>query len=269
VLRNALRFLLPTVSRHIMTRMLKILFCFFSLTTQGQTEVYREFKKTDYDNSKYLIKVDTFKFIDYNILLTQVKLKDYGHYEPNSTYCRIWLTVMNKSKKVDSLFFNSCEGLGGCSGIYASKDQPLKNYFILSKFGDYDGRVLIIGKTGKINSYYGGHYFISNDKKYLFSPYSSDINGLTVFDLVNNKLLYSSDTVRGYISTFYLYNNKYFAVIENDEKKQNETEIITFNFQTNDLIYSTVDSNFVNNADKLKGYNIFTYAPCDCGQRNE
>jgi hypothetical protein len=98
--------------------------------------------------------------------------------------------------------------------------------------------------------------FISNDKKYLFSPYSSDINGLTVFDLVNNKLLYSSDTVRGYISTFYLYNNKYFAVIENDEKKQNETEIITFNFQTNDLIYSTVDSNFVNNADKLKGYNI-------------
>jgi len=242
------------------------IFCLFTLTTFGQVDNNATFRKTDYPANKYSIKVDTFTFQKLKVELIQAKLIDYKNYEQNSAYCRIWLIVKNGEKIIDKLFFNDCEAVGGCSGIYKSSGQTRKDYLILSKFGDYDGQVLIIDSSGKIQSYFGGKYYISADNKFLFSTYDSDLAGLTVFDLSKNKVLFTSDSIGTYLADFYFYKNEYFAIVSDDVRKLNERDIVTFNFMTNELIKSTVDDKFIENAEQLKSYNSFTIEPCNCGQ---
>lgn len=236
------------------------------MTTFGQVGNNEIFRKTDYPSSKYSIKVDTIAFQKLKVELIQVKLINNNTYEQNSSYCRIWLTVKNGEKIIDKLFFNDCEALGGCSGIYISSDQTIKDYLILSKFGDYDGQVLIIDSSGKIQSFFGGKYYLSVDNKFLFSTYDSDLAGLTVFDFSKNKVLFSSDSIATYLADFYFYNNQYFATVSEDVRRNNERDIVTFNFITNELIKSIVDDKFIKKAKQLKSYNSFAIVPCNCGQ---
>ncbi len=250
----------------IMTKVLAFIFCVLTLTTFGQVDNYKTFRNKDYPINKYTIKSDTFDFDSFKIELIQVKLLDAQTYDSTSTYCRIWLTVKKGNTTIDKLFFNDCDAVGGCSGIYATKDQPRKDFFILSKFGDYDGQIIIIDTSGKINTFFGGHYFLSPDNKYLFSPYSSDLSGLTVYDLAMNRVLFTSDTIRTYLAGFYLYDNKYFAIASDDVKRKGQTEIVIYDFAKNKLIKTTVEESYIIKAKQLKGYNIFTYSSCNCGQ---
>ena len=249
-----------------MPKALTILFTILTLTTYGQVDNEQIFTHSDYPPAKYLVKADTFKFNEYSIALTQAKLRDNTTYDSTAAFCRIWLSVKKGDTVIDNLFINDCEAVGGCSGIYVSDEQTRNDYFILSKFGDYDGRILIIDTSGKIKSCIGGSYYLSADNTYLFSPYNSDLSGLTVYDLSKNQVLFSADTIRPYLADFYYLNNTYFAVVSNDVKQLNQTEIATFNFETNTLILSTVADAYIEKAKPLKGYNMFTYAPCACGR---
>jgi hypothetical protein len=249
-----------------MTKVITIIFSVLTLTTFGQVDNGKTFRKVDYPTTKYSIKADTFYFAGFEIELIQAKLRDYKTYDSTAAYCRIWLTIKKGNTTVDKLFINDCEALGGCSGLYASNEQTRKDYFILSKFGDYDGRILIIDTSGKIKSFIGGHYYLSTDNKYLFSPFSSDLSGLTVYDLSKNQVLFTSDTISTYLADFYYFDNKYFAIVSDDVKKANQTDIATYDFKTNKLVVSTVEDSYIAKAKRLKGYNIFTYAPCGCGQ---
>ena len=252
-----------------MTRVLIFIFCFFAIAAFGQVDKYSVFSKSDYPADKYSIKADSFDFRNLKIELIQVKLTDHKNFDNTSVFCRIWLTVKNGSEIIDKLFINDCEAVGGCSGIFASPEQQVKDYFILSKFGDYDGRIILIDVSGKIKSYFGGQYYLSSDNKYLFSTYNSDLVGLTVYDLSQNKVLFTSDTLRTYLADFYFCDNNYFAIVNDDIEKPNETDIVTFDFKTNSLITSTVNDSYISKANQLKGYNIFTYEPCSCGRTKE
>ena len=249
-----------------MTRALTFIFCLMAMAAFGQVDKYMVFSKSDYPTSKYSIKTDTFNFKNYKIELIHVKLTDYKNSDNTSLSCRIWLTVRSNNKITDKLFISDCEAVGGCSGIYASDKQPVKDYFILSKFGDYDGQVILIDISGKIKTYFGGQYFLSDDNKYLFSTYDSDLAGLTVYDLSKNKVLFTSDSISTYLADFYYYDNSYFAIVSDDVKKEDQTDIVTFDFKVNNLIKSTVTDKFILKAKRLKGFNVFTHSPCSCGQ---
>lgn len=252
-----------------MTRALIFIFCFFAIKAVGQADKYLVFSKSDYPSDKYSIKADTFNFRNLKIELIQVKLTDDKNADSASVYCRIWLTVKNSSEIIDKLFINDCEAVGGCSGIFASPNQQVKDYFILSKFGDYDGQIILIDISGKIKSYFGGQYYLSSDNKYLFSTYNSDLAGLTVYDLSQNKVLFTSDSIGTYLADFYSYDKNYFAIVSDDVKRHNQTDIVTFDFKVNNLIKSTVNDNYISKAKRLKGYNIFTYEPCSCGRTKD
>jgi len=250
-----------------MTKILSLIFTVLTLTTFGQVANDKIFIRADYPTSQYSIKADTFDFAGFKIELIHAKLRDYKTYDNAAAYCRIWLTVKMGNAVVDKLFINDCEALGGCSGMYVSTEQVSKDYFILSKFGDYDGQVLIIDKSGKIKTFDGGYYYLSVDNHYLFSPYNSDLAGLTVYDLSKNQMLFTSDTIITHLAGFYYFDNKYFAMVSNDIKKLNQTDIVTYDFETNKLILSTVDDSYIEQAQRLKSYNVIQYAPCDCGRR--
>lgn len=240
-----------------------------TLNALGQIDNYKPFLEIDYPTNKYSVKADTFTFRIFKIELTQTKLLDYKTYDSTATYCRLWLTVKEGNTIIDKYYVNSCEAVGGCSGIYASKEQTRKDYFILSKFGDYDGEIIIIDKSGKIKTFFGGHYYLSPNNKYLFSPYNSDLSGLTVYDLSKNKVLFTSDTLQTYLEDFYIYDDNYFAIVSENERELVHTSIATFDFKTNTLIKSKVHDNYLAKAKRLKSYNVFQYKPCSCGRNKE
>ncbi|MBV2224641.1 MAG: hypothetical protein KUL74_07280 [Cloacibacterium sp.] len=252
-----------------MKKIITFILCLLTLTTFGQNDNDSLFRNEDYPIDKYSIKLDTFNFNNFQIELIQVRPINYKNSDNSSINCRIWLNVKDNKTIIDKLFINDCEALGGCSGIFVTEEQNLKNHFILSKFGDYDGQIIIIDKSGRIKSYFGGKYFLSPDSKLLFSIYDSDLAGLTIYDFSENKLIFTSDTFRNYLSEFYLYNNEYFAVVSNDVKRRNETEIVTFNLNPINFVKSVVNDDYFLKAKRLKSYNNIIYSPCNCGLKKE
>lgn len=55
----------------------------------------------------------------------------------------------------------------------------------------------------------GGFYFITKNKRYLFSQYTSDIDGLVIFDLKTDRIVFSSDNIP-YIHQWYVNGEDYF-----------------------------------------------------------
>lgn len=244
-----------------------IIFVFFSGLAFGQVDKNGFYNPGDYPDAKYSVKIDTFSLKAFKVELVQVKLKA----EPldnNSAYCRIWLTVKSGNTVIDKLFFPECHAVSGCSGIFA-KGQPSKDYIILSKFGDNAGQVIIIDNTGKIQTYPGGGYAVSDDLKYLFSIHDSNTIGVTVFDLSKNKMIYLIAQLKSELADFYRSGNKYFVVeIDDDATNENQTNIFTFDFAVGAMVKSTVNDQYVEKAQLLKAYNRYMFTPCTCGQKN-
>ena len=188
------------------------------------------------------------------IEVIQVKHRADKDWDSISVSCKVWLTVKKERRIIDKLICVDCEAVGGCSGVfYESQSNP--DYLIFSKFGNYDGQLIIIDTTGKIQFFFGGKYYISNNLEYIFSIYDSDLSGLTVFDLAKNKLLFSSDTLKDYLEDFFSFDNDYFAIISNDVKKDNEIDIMTIDFIEKKLIKSIVNNQYIKKAKILKVYN--------------
>lgn len=236
----------------------------YASVCQAQNTNYKPYNEAAYPTHKYTTKKDTFKFHQFTIELTQARLKDSRTYDSTATYCRIWLRVKQGDMTLNSLFYDACESVGGCSGIYVSEAQPLNNYFLLSKYGDYDGRIIIIDKAGKLSFFKGGYYYISPDEKYLFSPYDSDLNGLTVYNLANNKMLYSSDTLPYRVTRFFYNKGNYFFIPDDGDERATKDEYVFFDVKSATFKRTLVSDNFKTGTE-LFAYHSIQYGPCNCG----
>ena len=233
-------------------------------------EKYEPFKSSNYPASKYLVKLDSATFSKFKIEIRQVKTLDNSKWDSTSFYCRAWLTVRQGRKVLSQLFFKEMESVGGCSGLFIPETQPRKDYFIFSKFGDYDGSIFIIDTTGEVTEKVGGMFYISKDKKYLFSNYDSDESGLTVYNLNSHLIVYSSqEEEQNYLGDWYFRDGKYFArAYDDDEDEEEQTiKIATYDFSLNKLVITTVDKNYLQEASKLEVYNSYQSAKdCNCGR---
>ena len=61
---------------------------------------------------------------------------------------------------------------------FLPEPQPSTDFFMMVKYGDNDGRTIVIDKRGKIFNMIGGRYFITKDNRFLFSPWVSLEKGL-------------------------------------------------------------------------------------------
>lgn len=236
----------------------------------GQTtEKYEPFESFDYASDKYQIKLDSATFSKFKIEIRQAKLLDNTSNTPSDFYCRGWLTIRQGDKIINQQYFKSIEPVGGCYGLFIPETQPRKDFFIFSKLGDYDGSIFILDTTGKLTEKLGGSFFISKDKRYLFSNYDSDIAGLTVYDLNKRLFLYSeSESVPNYLGTWYFQNGKYFARAydNNSDDDGQKIKIASFDFKTNKLVISKIDKTFLKDEIQLKVYNDLQYdKECNCG----
>jgi len=59
--------------------------------------------------------------------------------------------------------------------LFLPKQQPSCEYLVAVKEGDYDGRQLLVDKDGSTHDLLGGVFFLTEDRRFLVSEYSSDL----------------------------------------------------------------------------------------------
>ncbi len=215
-------------------KIITVLCAFFYSIVIFSQDPYLEFKKRDYPSNSIQEKF-------YNFGKFQIEIIHVNNSTDNSFSCRIWLRVKEGQTVIDKLYFSNCPGVGGCSGIFVSK-QKRDDYFILSKLGNYSGQIIIIDTTGKIKAFSGGIYCYSNDNNYLFTSYDSDISGLTIFDFTKNDSIYSSEISNGYLEKLYYFNRKYYFTISQEGTDTPITEMLIFDPDVGKIKRATIDA---------------------------
>lgn len=86
-------------------------------------------------------------------------------------------------------YFGDIDPAGWNYGFFLPKHQPLSDYFLALKDGDYDGRLLIVGQDGNLTNLPGGGFFLTPDKRYLIGSHDSDYQSLFVVDIARRRVV--------------------------------------------------------------------------------
>jgi|GEM_PF-4645642 len=202
-----------------------------------------------YPLKDYEIDFETINKKGYYIRITKIDNLNYDKYSNGNDwfYSRNWIEVFKDFKEVNELYFSNIESVGGDAGVYHTEYQ-LKDKTILLKFGDYEGLLMIVDLNGNITKHLGGDFFITNDQKYIISPWHSDLPGLSVIDNNTNELLFEKET-EYYFHEWYLVDSSYYIYgehVSNDSKK-----ILVLDFEKKE-----VEINNYQNLEYYKKYQI-------------
>lgn len=237
-----------------------ILFLAFAFLAKGQD--FKLFSDNDYPLDQFEINKKSFNFSKFEVQLIQLSSK--GKLDGNSIFCRSWLSLLDEGSLKSQIHYENIEAVGGCAGIYVPDQQPIPGYLIGSKFGDYNGQLIVVNHLGEIKTYLGGIFYVSKDRKYLFSNYDSDLNGLTVIDMENNEVLFESE-IEKYLADWYYFDSKYYAVISEDYVQNSNIEILEFHVRSRKIEYRKVDLNSIDERNMLPRYNLILSAKdCNC-----
>jgi len=147
--------------------------------------------------------------------------------------CKGLIRTIKTNKLIDEINYGIIDAVGSNFGITFSKNQNNENLFIASKFGDYDGEIIIVDENGKIQSFKGGQYFVTKNGKYLVSEWYSDLSGLTIYDLKNKKICLNKE-FDFYLGKWYFSDGIYFSPVWNGGREIEQTYQIDFdNMQLN------------------------------------
>ena len=178
------------MNHKIITTIGIILLTFVPLISYG-ADPYKPFIKRQYPSKDFTISQADFNHGNVVIKIIGAKKRSEKYDQPPH-FCWTWLSVMKSNKTIYKKYFDDIEPVGFSYGLFIPKVQPPSPYFAVVKNGDYNGRLFIIHKNGKVFDLMGGFYFFSKDKRYLFSEYASDSSGLAVFDLRDGRVVFSS-----------------------------------------------------------------------------
>ncbi|TRZ43130.1 SH3 domain-containing protein [Robertkochia solimangrovi] len=143
-------------------------------------------------------------------------------------YCKGLIRTIKGNKLIDEINYGNIDPVGSSFGLTYSLNQNKNHPFIVSKFGDYSGEIIIIQENGKIQRFAGGQYFLTENGKYLVSDWSSDISGLTIYDLEKKEVRLNKE-LNFYLGKWCISNGVYFAPILDGGKKSDQTYEIDFN----------------------------------------
>jgi len=185
---------------------LAVLIVAFGLTISA-AETAPVFIPRDYPSAKYKVTQASHELNDVSIRVIQVKkLKPDG---TAPSYCRAWIEVKKGDTLLRRIRYADLEPVGFSYGVFAPSKQPSPDYVVLVKEGDYDGRLLLVSREGAVTDLLGGFFFLTADKRFLVSEYSSDSSGVAVYDLRDHRLIFQSKEIP-YIQEWYKDDSGYF-----------------------------------------------------------
>jgi hypothetical protein len=188
--------------------LVSILGLLLPLTSDG-AEQYKPFIASQYSPKEF--KISQGEFPNGNALIRIIEAKTISEkYVKSPHACRAWLEVTKAKQTLFRKYYDDIDAVGFSYGLFVPKVQPPPPFFAVVKNGDYDGRLFLVDKDGKVFDLIGGFYFISENKRYLFSSYASDISGLAVFDLQRGHVVFSSDKLPEDQYQWYIKKGAYF-----------------------------------------------------------
>ena len=202
---------------------------------------YQPFIKDQYPSKDFAVSQKEFHNGEVLIKIIEAKKISRTHNEPPH-FCRTWLSVI-KSKNIYKKYYDDIEPVGFSYGLFIPKVQPPLPYFAVVKNGDYDGRLFLIRKDGKVFDLMGGFYFITKNKRYVFSEYASDSSGLAVFDLRAGRVVFSTEKIPAEMYQWYEKNGTYFFTASewNDEDNSYYDHFAYFyDFKKNKIIEKVI-----------------------------
>jgi hypothetical protein len=172
------------------------------------SESYRAFDASEYGRGDFSVSKAEFRNGDAIVRIIEAKRTSNPTGLPY--LCRAWLEVTRASQTTFQRYFDDIGAVGYSYGLFVPKVQPPGLFFAVVKNGDYDGRLFMVRGDGKVFDLIGGSYFISQNKRFLFSHYDSDTSGLAVFDLQEGRVVFSSEELPEYQHQWYNRNGTYF-----------------------------------------------------------
>lgn len=179
----------------------------------------KRFDPKSYPAGSFHVSRHDYQFSYFTVRIIHAK-RVYDLSAPPPSYCRAWLEVRKDNTVVRQAYFDDIDPVGSSFGIFLPKHQPLEDYFVALKDGDYDGRLLLVGKDGSLTDLPGGSFFLTPDKRYLIGEHASDYASLIVFDVTQRRTVIdgAKEKLPG-VGDWYLDNAGYFFT-EDDETGQ-------------------------------------------------
>lgn len=103
--------------------------------------------------------------------------------------CRARLEVREGGSVLRQVYFKDIDAVGSYYGIFLPDHQPFDDSFVALKFGDYDGRLLLVGNDGSLTNLPGGDFFLTPDKRYLIGSHDSDYESPFVIDVARRRIV--------------------------------------------------------------------------------
>lgn len=224
--------------------------------TKAITYQKREEAKTEKESQKKSVTCQkTYNLNDFQITLIQTK----G--DGSEFYCKSKLLISKDNSVFDSLTFTP-EPLGGHYGI--SKPDKIENHLVFTKHGDYDGRTIIINRSGEVFNVIGGKNFYDPKKGLMFTIYKSDLNGFAVFDLKTDSLTFEMQEIEDEPLSFHRdFDDRYFISCFNVDGDSTESEfaIWEIEFELGRIMQVDLDTNQINQSNIL---NTWTKEEVNC-----
>lgn len=170
-----------------------------------------------------------YKHGDVTIIVHQQNDKEH------SDLCNGMVRVNGPGKvEVYTRLFSKMEAVGDTAGLYIPEMQPLREYFLVVKLGDYDGRLLLIGRKGGVLDLIGGAYVLAKNGRYLMSDYHADLSGLAVFDTQQGKVVFNASNLPHFYS-WYRAEGRFFFT-ESDRGYEKSSVIYEYDFNAHRIV---------------------------------
>ncbi len=173
------------------------------------------------------VSVYTTRFTNYYLDSIKIKLivvNSKKADEEATTYCRAWIKVVKNDSVINQVYFNNLDSTKNCTSLFLPEPQPSADFFMMVKYGDNDGRTIVIDKRGKIFNMIGGRYFITKDNRFLFSPWVSLEKGLAVFDFKTGRVVFNNNDLGVELADWYFQDGRYFSLDQESEIEEDDEE---------------------------------------------
>jgi hypothetical protein len=179
------------------------------------------FNEDRYPPDRFSISEHRERFREIAVRLTQVRP---GGDRPDGVvnYCSAFIETKRGDQRIAVRSFENVEPVGGAYGLFLPSRQRVPGYFLLWKRGDYDGRTILIAKTGRILDYPGPQIVIDSLDHLLISESSESEDGnVRVFDYRQGRLVFNRKAPAG-IAHWYRFGNRLFATVHKSDVRTEE-----------------------------------------------
>jgi hypothetical protein len=178
-------------------------------------DLYQPFVAEQYSQDDF--KISQVEYLNGNTVIRIIEAKNISKkYDKYPYFCRAWLDIMKEKQTLFRRYFIDTGDVPFIFGLFVPEVQPPAPFFAVVKNGNDNGRLFLVHDDGEVFDLIGGFYFITENRRYLFSHYAGAGSGLAVFDLQEGRVVFSSDKLPAFQHQWYVTEDASYYFTESE-----------------------------------------------------